>query len=246
MNGAEFRSPFVERVFQLGANWLPRGHEEAMKQAFYNVTAIFFFVLLCSATMAVYFILEPFVKPLLWAILVGSVLHPLKHRSVIMTKGWLTKMNEDNTLLLFGFLSFPLKVVDLTAEWIGTVLFSHIKLLLFLSAGIPLLYLVQNHCSISDLYYSGEHALCEFMLLLDSLASPQEPKMILFIGTCILGLAGVVKTLMASQDDRLRIASNVGWVLAICFLFVLLGSLSVFVIVPMLLLGFVALAIYFK
>ena len=49
MNISDLRSPFVERVI----NVLSRGHEEAMKQAFYNVAAICLFIILGGAALAV-------------------------------------------------------------------------------------------------------------------------------------------------------------------------------------------------
>lgn len=82
MVNSEARSPFVDRMFNL----LPQGHEEALTNAFYNVAVVCFLVAGGGAAMAVYFILQPFLKPLLWAILVGSVLHPLKHKVIRLPK----------------------------------------------------------------------------------------------------------------------------------------------------------------
>ena len=49
MNISELRSPFVDRVINL----IPQGHEDAMKQAFYNVAAICLFIALSAASMSV-------------------------------------------------------------------------------------------------------------------------------------------------------------------------------------------------
>ena len=146
MNTPDLRSPFVERVISL----LPRGHEEAMKQAFYNVAAIFLFILMAGATMAVYFILEPFMKPLLWAILIGSILHPIKQKSAVATCNWLSQLQEENTLLIFGFLSVPLQVVNMSAEWMGTTLVSNLKSILILTVSFPLVHIIKQYYSFSS------------------------------------------------------------------------------------------------
>ncbi len=234
MNTPDLRSPFVERVISL----LPRGHEEAMKQAFYNVAAICLFIMMAGAAMAVYFILEPFVKPLLWAILVGSVLHPVKQKSTVAACNWLSQLREENTLLVFGFLSVPLQFVNKSTEWIGTALISHLKLLLSLTVGLHLVHILKQHCSFSDLVYLYEYvtSICQHLSVSnDILFNPVT-------GTCLIGLIGVLLSLIGIQ--RLKLSVMLGWIIVFVIVLMSLGSWSVIVIAPLLVLILVALAIH--
>ena len=234
MNTPDLRSPFVERVISL----LPRGHEEAMKQAFYNVAAISLFIMIAGATMAVYFILEPFVKPLLWAILVGSVLHPIKQKSAVAVCNWLSQLREENTLLVFGFLSVPLQVINISTEWMGTTLLSNFKLLLSLTIGLHLVHIIKHHCSLSDLVSVYEYVTTlhqHFSVSNDFLFNPVT-------GTCFVGLIGVFITLITYQ--RLKCSVMLGWILMFVSVLIFLGSWSIIVIAPILVLVSVALAIH--
>lgn len=236
MNASELRSPFVERVINL----LPRGHEDAMKQAFYNVAALTLFIALGGAAMSVYFILEPFVKPLLWAILVGSVLYPIKQKSVVLTRGWLTQVCEEESLLIVEFLAFPFKIIDLSAEWIGTVLLAHLKILLVLGIGVPLVYTIQNHYSISDLVQNFEQSLFSLHSFLESVPTSFTA----LAGSCFFGLLGASVTVLSPSKSSW--VANLSWMFILSLILFLLGSsFCVFVILPILLLGVIALAIRF-
>lgn len=232
MSTSELRSPFVERVISL----LPRGHEEALKQAFYNVAAISLFLIMSAAAMAVYFILEPFVKPLLWAILVGSVLHPFKHKSVITARGWLTQLKDEETLLALGLLSIPLKLLDMVTEWIGRTFITHLKIILSLIVGIYVVSAIQQYYDLCDIISLFEMAMdvLEPLTQLD----PFHPK----VGTVLLGVLVSAISLIAQWKSNITV--HIGWTLIICLALILLGSLSFLFVATLLLLSVVAVAIY--
>ena len=232
MNASELRSPFVDRVINL----IPQGHEDAMKQAFYNVAAICLFICLGGAAMSVYFILEPFVKPLLWAILIGSVLHPLKQRSVIVAKSWLCQLSDDNTPLILGFLAVPLQTLHLIAEWLEVFMFVHLKLILLSTfLGLPLVNVIQNY-SFADLIiiYDQIAEFLDHVSLVERILNP-------IAGTAIFGFFGFL--LVVSTNHRLQVIIITGWLFTLYTLLTFMGSLSVVFLFATLLLVFLSFAL---
>ena len=227
MASSEARSPFVDRMINL----LPQGHEEAMKQAFYNIAVISLFSAVGAAAMAVYFILEPFIKPLLWAMLIGSVLHPVKQHSVAFARGWLSDLYMSNTLLVFGILTVPLKAVDFSAQWMGTTIQKNLKLLLSFTLGIPVVIIIQQNYSYSyvcQVYENVVNASYYFSI----------PNVVTFL----TGALGVALTL--ATNFKLRVMFNFFWIFVFLAFSSLLGSLKVILIGITLVLVSIALAIY--
>lgn len=85
---------------ELFRRYLPVGDETAMKTAMYN--ALFFVVTLMglAGIFAVYHLLYMFLKPMLWATLVGTVLFPFKRKVNSVMRGRLlcSKCFADSSL----------------------------------------------------------------------------------------------------------------------------------------------------
>ncbi|XP_074652084.1 transmembrane protein 245-like isoform X2 [Tubulanus polymorphus] len=135
------RSPF-SNVFQI----LPEGHDKALKQAFYNTAALLFVIIVGGAVVAVYFVLHPFIQPLLWAVLCGTFLHPFKNTLTGVVKTWLQGLKGRRTPLVVGTALIPVQIVDRVTERIGSAIFNNLKLIGVLSIGLPTVYI---------LYYFG-------------------------------------------------------------------------------------------
>lgn len=98
------------------SSFLPEGHEKAFKQAFYNVAASVFVLFIIVACVAVYYVLEPFLRPLLWAVLFGSVLHPFKHTMTVVLKSWIQTLQLSGTPLTVGAVTSPFLIFDHISE----------------------------------------------------------------------------------------------------------------------------------
>lgn len=92
--------------------------DEARMQALFNALAMLFLLVGACIAAAVYYVLQPFLHALLWAILTGTFLHPFKHRCTTQLNAWLLRLEESNVPLTFGLLLSPLYLFN----WVSTSL----------------------------------------------------------------------------------------------------------------------------
>jgi len=132
----EFLRSKIDNVFQI----LPEGHDKPLKQAFYSTAATLFVVLACCAAVAVYHILLPFIRPLMWALLCGIALFPLKYQLVSASRRWLGGLRKSGTPLILGTILLPVTVADSAVTMAGSVLQRNIVPIAIMSIVLPVVY----------------------------------------------------------------------------------------------------------
>ena len=119
------RSP-MDNLFNMLSGF-SADHEKALKQGIYNAVALFLLCLVSAAGYGLYIILRPFVKPLIWALLCGSVLFPFKNSLTTVVQSWFEKTEASRTPLIISLMLLPVQIVDQTSDSLGSFLWRHLK-----------------------------------------------------------------------------------------------------------------------
>ena len=106
----------------------PARQDEAWLQAYYNGVTLVVLVVAGYLCWAVYCVLEPFLHPLLWAVLTGLLLHPFKKTWTDRISQWLDLLENKSIplsaglvlspLFLFNHISKTLETTVLTYWWV--------------------------------------------------------------------------------------------------------------------------------
>uniref|UniRef100_A0A3Q3EAE6 Transmembrane protein 245 n=1 Tax=Labrus bergylta TaxID=56723 RepID=A0A3Q3EAE6_9LABR len=122
---SESVQPAVGMMSQLLSQPSSLKFDKNIKQAFYNTGAMIFVA---------------FLRPLLWATLCGTFLHPFKHSLARLGRSWLSGLQETGTPIVLGTLLVPVWCVNHGMEAMGRLVLERLTVLLVIGAGAPLIY----------------------------------------------------------------------------------------------------------
>ncbi|XP_046689989.1 transmembrane protein 245 [Silurus meridionalis] len=192
--------------------------DKNIKQAFYNTGAMIFVAICCGAAVLVYFILEAFLRPLLWAVLCGTFLHPFKHSLARVGRSWLGGLQASGTPIVLGTLLVPVRCVNHGVEALGALLLDRLKMLLVIGTGAPLLYFFYLTWTIIGMQAVLQY-LCDVIYhVLDWFSA-------VWVGTLVIGyVLAVVFKWTPAMEGYLRAMSVPIWTVLIFYLVSLTGA----------------------
>uniref|UniRef100_A0A1L8D908 Putative conserved plasma membrane protein n=1 Tax=Nyssomyia neivai TaxID=330878 RepID=A0A1L8D908_9DIPT len=105
-----------------------------IKGTIYNIGA----VAGVSTVVAFIFVLLPFLKPLLWALLIGAVVYPLKRKMSSAVKMWFEKLEQTDGNLFVNIAMAPAHSLDSLGEVLADFLRNHKHLILIGLGGLSI------------------------------------------------------------------------------------------------------------
>lgn len=156
----------TDSFYQLWGNLKSNMTQQSqLKAAVYN----FVIIAVVASSVAVCLVFGPFLKPLLWALLVGAVLFPFKYSLSSALKSWFQRLEDDDTHLLVGIALAPLDALESLGEYLWSAFIRHMQLLISGAVGLLFLRLFLAYapkgifCAIWR-YIRWSHTLCTNVL----------------------------------------------------------------------------------
>lgn len=137
----------LKSMFQSAAGSSKRGEdvdyhmEDAWLQAVYNAVVFALVGVVASIAMGVYFILEPFIYPILWAILLGTFLFPFKHSCTTRITLWLHNLECSAIPLCGGLFLSPFTLLGYLSSCLDDLMVAYWRQFVFLMGTMATFYL---------------------------------------------------------------------------------------------------------
>ncbi|KAG7476164.1 hypothetical protein JOB18_047679 [Solea senegalensis] len=192
--------------------------DKFIKKSFYNIGAMIFVAICCGASVLIYFILEAFLRPLLWAVLCGTFLHPFKHSLANFGRSWLSSLQQSGTPIVVGTLLAPVWCVNYGVEAMGRLVLEKLTVFLAIGAGVPLVFLLYHFQRVIDIQMILGHVCGIIEAIQDCFHA-------IWVCTVVFGYAMTVCFKWSPQTERhLKVLALPVWVILIFYIASLTGS----------------------
>lgn len=128
----------TDSFYQIWGNFKQNVSQQSqLKGAIYNLVI----ASVVASVVAACLVLGPFLRPLLWALLVGAVLFPFKYTLSSSLKSWFDRLEQENTHLLVGIMLVPLESLEAFGQYLWSSIVKHMHLLIGGCIGLTFLRL---------------------------------------------------------------------------------------------------------
>ena len=175
-------------VLETVTTMVPIAHKKALTQALYTTGTIATFLIFAVTSYYTYDVLKVFIKPLLWALLCGSVLFPLKHKLHQYTEKKLKDFQEENKLMVLEVILLPYYMFSWVSELIGSSFTNHFKMILMsfiLCGGVKLLLYFELISNFFSLVWSCSELFLMCLNFIDNIVGKQSYILTITVGLII-------------------------------------------------------------
>ena len=116
--------------------------DDAWMQAYCNAVAVVVLLVAGYICWAVYHVLEPFLHPLLWAVLIGTILYPFKKTWTERISQWLDGLEKNSIPLSAGLILSPLFIFNYVSKLLEGAILSYWVGMLSSVLGVASLWLL--------------------------------------------------------------------------------------------------------
>lgn len=189
--------------------------DDAWLQAYCNGVTIVVLLVAGCICWAVYCVLEPFLHPLLWAVLVGTIIHPFKNTWTKRISQWLDGLEGNSIPLSAGLILSPLFVFNYLSKLLETTVVSHFRTILGAALGVVLLWLLYK-LSLPLYLYRALAAVYSFLQNFENFMTYSSPiQLVTVMGGFILLLIITRSQVQLKYTTALTVLSTLVWFLAL-------------------------------
>ena len=191
----QMRSPYagsrLEKSISVLENvtrMVPIAHKKALTQAMYTTGTMATLFIFGVISFYCYDVLKVFIKPLLWALLCGSVLFPLKQKLHQDTEKKLKDFQKENKLMILEVILLPFYMFSWISDLIGSTFLNHFKMILmsfFLCGSVKFLLYFELISNFFSLVWSCSELFLMCLHFLDAIVSKQSYILTITVGLII-------------------------------------------------------------
>ncbi|XP_002122006.5 transmembrane protein 245-like [Ciona intestinalis] len=178
-------SVLLDSVTQL----FPASHEKPLKQALYTTGTFAIFGVVCTVAVSTYFVLQVFIKPLIWGALCGSFLFPFKYTLHKLLEDWLTESLNNGWPLLLQVLFLPISLFATFSDWLGMLLMRKWKMVLTFILVLLSCYGLHYMGLLSLMFQFGSDTFLQFISLCTFILDTVHYYRIMVVAILIIGIA---------------------------------------------------------
>lgn len=188
---------------------------DAWLQAYCNGVTIVVLLVAGCICWAVYCVLEPFLRPLLWAVLFGTILHPFKNKWTKRISQWLDGLEGNSIPLSAGLVLSPLFLFNYLSKLLEATVISHSRTILGAALGVVVLWLLYK-LSLPLYLYRAVAAVYSFLQNFESFMTYTSPiQLVTVMGGFLLLLIITRSQIQLKYTTALTVLSTLLWFLAL-------------------------------